>query len=101
MVLCLEVGFTLKDGTRIPKESNTAFINYPLVSLFSEMRLYLNETLVTPQSQNYNYKCYFETLLNLGSDEKDTYMQTAGYYEVQKNRSYFGKNLVLKTNFIF
>ena len=47
-------------------------VNNWLHSLFSQVDVYLNGTLVTPSTNTYAYRAYIETLLGYGPDAKDT-----------------------------
>ena len=52
-------------------------VNNWLHSLFSQVDMYLNQKLVTPQNNTYAYRAYIETLLNYGMDAKYSHIQTA------------------------
>ena len=45
-------------------------VNNWLLSLFSQVDVYLNGTLVTPSTNTYAYRAYIETLLSYGTDAK-------------------------------
>ena len=47
-------------------------VNNWMHSLFSQVDVCLNGTLVTPSTNTYAYRAYIETLLGYGSDAKDT-----------------------------
>ena len=47
-------------------------VNNWLHSLFSQVDVYLNGTLLTPSTNTYAYRSYIETLLSYGPDAKDT-----------------------------
>ena len=47
-------------------------VNNWLHYLFSQVDVYLNDTLVTPSSNTYPFRSYVETLLSYGADAKKT-----------------------------
>ena len=55
--------------------------NYFLHSMFSQVDLSLNETLVTASVNTYPYRCIFEALLNYGSDAKESHLSSALFYK--------------------
>jgi hypothetical protein len=40
----------------------------------------LNNTSITPSSENYNYRSYFETLLTYGSDAASSHLKNSYWY---------------------
>jgi len=63
---------TKTDATDVP-------VNLFLHSLFSQVDVSLNDTLVTSSVNTYPYRCIFETLLNYGSDAKDSHLSASLY----------------------
>lgn len=51
-------------------------INNLLHSLFSQVDVYLNQTLVSPPHNNYAYRAYIENLLNYDETAKNTHLGT-------------------------
>ena len=49
-------------------------VNNFLHSLFSQVDVYLNQTLVSPPNNNYAYRAYIETLLNYDQTAKDSHL---------------------------
>ena len=75
-------------GTDIADDTPVAPVNNWLHSLFSQVDVYLNDTLVTPSSNTYPFRAYIETLLSYGAEAKKTqltsqlwYKDTAGHME--------------------
>ena len=75
-------------GTDIADDTPVAPVNNWLHSLFSEVDVHLNDTLVTPSSNTYPFRAYVETLLSYGAEAKKTqltsqlwYKDTAGHME--------------------
>jgi len=81
-ILQMKVRMVTKDGT--PFKTPELLIgpsNNILHSCFSNVRLYLNNMLVNPQTAHYQYKSYIAKLLGFPSTAKDTWSQTEGWYE--------------------
>ena len=75
-------------GTDIADDTPVAPVNNWLHSLFSQVDVHLNDTLVTPSSNTYPFRAYVETLLSYGAEAKKTqltsqlwYKDTAGHME--------------------
>lgn len=56
-------------------------VNYFLHSMFSQVDVSLNETLISSSVNSYPYRCILETLLNYGSDAKNSHLAAAMYYK--------------------
>ena len=59
-------------GTDIADDTPVAPVNNWLHSLFSQVDVHLNDTLVTPSSNTYPFRAYVETLLSYGAEAKKT-----------------------------
>ena len=75
-------------GTELASDTPVAPVNNWLHSLFSQVDVYLNDTLVTPSSNTYPCRAYVDTLLIYGAEAKTTqltsqlwYKDTAGYMD--------------------
>ena len=82
------------DGTDIVADTPVAPVNKWLHSLFSQVDVYLNDTLVTPSSNTYPFRSYVETLLSYGAEAKKTqltsqlwYKDTAGHMEATQENA--------------
>ena len=62
------------DGTDMKEQKMVAPINNVLHSLFNQVDVQLQQQLVST-GQNYGYKAYMETLLQFGSDAKESQLQ--------------------------
>lgn len=51
------------DGTTLSAEEKTGIINLPLQSMFSQMDVYLNNKLVSFNTNNYPWKAYLKTFI--------------------------------------
>ena len=50
-------------------------------SLFSQMDVYLNDTLVTPSSNTYPFRAYVDTVLSYGDEAKNTQLTSQLWYK--------------------
>ena len=71
-MLHVQVKVTRADGDDLLLALPVGPVNNWLYSLFSQVDVYLNGTLVTPSTNTYAYHAYIETLLSYGTDAKDT-----------------------------
>ena len=70
------VKVTKKDGTDLTLEDTVSVVNFTLQALFSQVDMWLNETLVTVSSNTYPYTAYMETTATYSKGAKAT--QLAG-----------------------
>ena len=56
-------------------------VNNWLHSLFNQVDVYLNDTLVTPSSNTYPFRAYVETLLSYGAEAKNTRLTSQLWYK--------------------
>ena len=56
-------------------------MNNWLHSLFSQVDVYLNDTLVTPSSNTYPFRAYVDTLLSYGAEAKTTQLTSQLWYK--------------------
>ena len=68
--LHLEAKITNADGGNLIADAGTAAVNYWLHSLFSQVDVLLNDTLVTPSENTYPYRAIIESTLNYGLEAK-------------------------------
>ncbi len=54
--------------------------NLVLHTLFSEVRIYLENVLLNESNENYGYKAYLSALLTLDSNAKYSWLQAAGFF---------------------
>ena len=74
-MLTVTASITKADGTKFTaKDKNVGPVNNWLHSLFSQVDVYLNGKLVSPQTNTYAYRAYLETLLNYGKDAKESHL---------------------------
>ena len=64
VVLYVKVKITANDGTNLAADAAVGPANLFLHSLFSQVDISLNGTLITPPTNTYPYRAMFETLLS-------------------------------------
>ena len=69
------------DGTDLTADTQVAPVNNWLHSLFSQVGVYINDTLVTPSSNTYPFRAYVETLLSYGAEAKKTQLTSQLWYK--------------------
>ena len=65
-----------EDGTKLAPKEKTGIINLPLQSMFSNIDVYMNNKLISVNSNNYPWKAYFKVILSSGSDEQNSQLQS-------------------------
>jgi len=74
------------DGTDLAADAAVNPVNLFLHSLFSQVDISLNGTLITASTNTYPYRAMLETLLSYGSDAKTSQLTSALYYKDQATR---------------
>ncbi|XP_061190601.1 uncharacterized protein F54H12.2-like [Saccostrea echinata] len=73
------------DGTSLTANEKTGIINLPLQSMFSQMDVYLNNKLVSFNTNNYPWKSYLKTILFSGRDELSSQKQSELFFKDEGN----------------
>ena len=76
---------TKADGTVLDQDEDVAPINYWLHSLFSQVDISLNDTLITASDNTYPFRAYIEATLNYGREAKKSQLTSAMYYRDSSN----------------
>ena len=71
---------TKADGFNLDAGTDVAPVNNWLHSLFSQVDISLNDTLVTSSENTYPFRAYIETILNFGREAKTSHLTSALYY---------------------
>ena len=80
--LRLIVQITKANGTPLEPSDKISFVNLGLHSMIQQCDILLNQVNVTRDvGRNYPYKAMFDTLLNFGEDEKETFLQSEGFFK--------------------
>ena len=79
----LKIKFQIKKTTDgdLEDTDNVAPINYISNSFIHQMKIFLNNKLISDSSDTYIYRSYIETLINYSKNVKDTNLQLGGWYE--------------------
>ena len=68
-------------GTELAPDTPVAPVNNWLHSLFSQVDVYLNDTLMTHSSNSYPFRAYVDTLLSYGAEAKTTKLTSQLWYK--------------------
>ena len=69
------------DGSDLPQDAKVGPVNLWLQSLWSQVDVSLGGKLVTDATNCYPYRAYLETLLNYGSEAKQTQLTSGLFYQ--------------------
>ena len=69
------------DGTALAANEKTGIVNLPLQSMFSQMDVYLNNKLVSFNTNNYPWKAYLKTVLFGGKEELSSQKTSQLYFK--------------------
>ena len=85
-MLYLRVKLTGANGADLDGNAAVGPVNLFLHSLFSQVDISLNGTLITASTNTYPYRAMVETLLSYGVDAKTSQLTSALYYKDQATR---------------
>ena len=74
---------TAMDGANLAADAAVGPVNIFLHSLFSQVDISLNGTLITQSTNTYPYRAILETLLSYGEDAKKSQLTSALFYKDQ------------------
>ncbi len=83
---------TTRKGPNIPPNKTVAPVNNTLHTLFKSCRIWLGETLVTKNGENYAYKSYFLDVLSNDGPAKFSWLEGQMFYQ-----DVFGRTLASQT----
>ena len=69
------------EGSNVGKKDPVGPVNNWLHSLFSQVDVYMNATLVTPSTNTFAYRASIETLLSYGNEAKGTQLLGQLWYK--------------------
>jgi len=76
---------TAVDGANLATDAAVGPVNQFLHSMFSQVHISLNGTLITPSANTFLYRSVLETLLSYGEDAKTSQLTSALFYKDQAN----------------
>ena len=79
--LHIKAKVTKADGTNLDDRATVAPVNNWLHSLFSQVDVYLNGTLITPSDNSYPYRAYLSSLLTTNPYVKKGVLTSELYYQ--------------------
>ena len=79
--LYIKAKITAANGDNIAADAEVGPVNNFLHSLFSQVDVTLNGTLITSSTNTYPYRAYIEDLLSHGADSKESQMTAALFYK--------------------
>jgi len=85
-MLYVKAKITRADGTNLAVDSPIGPSNLFLHSLFSQVDVSLNGTLITASTNTYPYRAMMETLLSYGEDAKRTQLTSGLFYKDRAGR---------------
>ena len=77
--LHVTVKVTKANGQNLDAGADVAPVNLFLHSLFSQVDVSLNDTVITPSENTYPYRAYIETTLSYGKEAKNGHLSAALY----------------------
>ena len=78
---------TKPDGSNLDTDNPVGPVNNGFHSLFTQVDVYLNDTLVTPSTNTCPYRAYIETALSYGSDATETQLTSQLWYKNTAGRT--------------
>jgi len=85
-MLYVRAKVTQNNGDDLADDAAVGPVNLFLHSLFSQVDISLNGTLITASTNTYPYRALLETLLSYGEDAKKTQLTSALFYKDQAGR---------------
>src|SRR5215470_13219495 len=85
-MLYVAAKITKEDGSNIADTDQVAPINLTLHSLFSEVDIKLNDTMISRTNNTYPYRAFIETLLSFGSEAKKSQLHAIMYAKDEMNK---------------
>jgi hypothetical protein len=79
--LCVQAKVTRDNGNDLDAADTVGPVNNFLHSLFSQVDVSLNGTLITSSMNTYAYRAYMETLLSYGVETKSSQLTSALFYK--------------------
>lgn len=79
--LCVRAKVTRANGDNLEDGDTVSVTTNFLHSLFNQVDISLNGTLITSSTNTYGYRAYIETLLSYGSDAKSSQLTSALFYK--------------------
>jgi len=85
-MLYVKAKITAMNGNNLAADAAVGPVNLFLHSLFSQVDISLNGTLITASTNTYPYRAILETLLSYGEDAKKSQLTSALFYKDETGR---------------
>ena len=79
-MLYVKAKITANNGGNLAADAEVGPVNLLLHSLFSQVYMSLNGTLITPSTSTYPHRVMLETLLSYGEDSKKSQLTTSALF---------------------
>jgi hypothetical protein len=79
--LLVKCEITKADGTQLGTSEVCGPVNNIIDSMFSQIDVYLNDTLITSSVNTYAYRAYIENEVNYGEDAKTSHLTASMWYK--------------------
>ena len=76
----IELALKLANGDNVVEATRLWPTNNLAHTMFKQISVRLNGTLISPQTDTYHYKAYLETLLNYNRNDGETVLKPQGWY---------------------
>lgn len=76
----IELALKLANGDNVVEATRLWPTNNLAHTMFKQISVRLNGTLISPQTDTYHYKAYLETLLNYNRNDGETVLRPQGWY---------------------
>ena len=76
----IELSPKKSDNNNVVAAENMFLVNNLAHSLFKQISIRLNGTLISPQMDTYHIKAYLEILLNYNRDDRETILKLQGWF---------------------
>ena len=80
-LLFLRLKITRPNGADIADTAKVSLINYPGVTIFSQVDVSLGDRLISQSSSTYPYRCIIESLLNYSKDTLESLFSAGLFYK--------------------
>ena len=80
-ILILKVCLVDSKGEKIKDEALVVPVNNFLHSIFNQVDVFFNQTLVSPPNNSYAYRAFIETLLNYSEEAKMSHLTSSLWYD--------------------
>ena len=81
MKLYLKLRILKSDGSELPEDEAVGLVNYPICSLFQQVDLYIQQTLIGTSGSCYPYKALFDVLLENDNNDINSVLKESLFFK--------------------